>query len=333
MTNNRLEYIDVAKGLLITIVVMSHVPSYAMRAWGNPIFPYIKSCDYWFIPFFMPAFFVITGFCSNHNKKFIYHLIANFRTTILPAMAICLLLKILGAIVRCDIKTLLSFLDPVDWIKWPANVWFFSSLFICKELYWLINRFVNPYAKMLILFIVTSVGVYYGRNDELANYWYWKQALAFSIFIGIGDLLKVGGGIKKLFRYFGYTYPFVIFVLHFFSQHIPGIGFHFRIDIQEILLYIILAFAGALFIINVSELLEKSRLLNFLGYWSGFIYGIHFYILGLVVIPILSKFFIPTTALMGLSFYIIAIVLTIIICSIFIKCFDFKYTRFFLGKI
>lgn len=66
MTKNRLLYIDIFKGLCIIFVVVHHVPL-AMDG------KFAESGEYWWfinnfiISFFMPAFFIATGYCSSFD--------------------------------------------------------------------------------------------------------------------------------------------------------------------------------------------------------------------------------------------------------------------------
>ena len=69
MSNPRLAYIDVAKGVLISIVIFHHISFQANMAGIH------NGCIQWnftFLPlyasWFMPAFFIITGLCSNFNR-------------------------------------------------------------------------------------------------------------------------------------------------------------------------------------------------------------------------------------------------------------------------
>lgn len=54
--NNRLEYIDIAKGIGILLVVFGH----------SSLVLHIENI--WIHSFHMPLFFIITGMCFNENK-------------------------------------------------------------------------------------------------------------------------------------------------------------------------------------------------------------------------------------------------------------------------
>lgn len=67
MKAKRLEFLDIAKGLLILMVIIGHFKVMAIMCFSLNV-PEINDFsainDFW-ISFFMPAFFVITGYCSS----------------------------------------------------------------------------------------------------------------------------------------------------------------------------------------------------------------------------------------------------------------------------
>lgn len=69
----RIAYLDVAKGLLIIMVVFGHI-CWATTSSGVSVgesWRHIDEIKQWlWSPFFMPCFFIITGFCSNFDKEF-----------------------------------------------------------------------------------------------------------------------------------------------------------------------------------------------------------------------------------------------------------------------
>ena len=102
MDNNRkrLEYIDVAKGIMISLLVFHHYPS-SMGGIAVAHIDEIKCWQEWFIVFFMPAFFFITGFCSNFNKPFKEFLISNLKVLLIPAILFIVINRLLSAIFYC----------------------------------------------------------------------------------------------------------------------------------------------------------------------------------------------------------------------------------------
>ena len=89
----RLHYVDVAKGLLILMVILLHVSYTTIHDYsiknalfeGNLVFVNVV-----FTPFFMPAFFVITGMCTNFYKPFILFIWSSIKSIIIPVLIVML---------------------------------------------------------------------------------------------------------------------------------------------------------------------------------------------------------------------------------------------------
>lgn len=83
MAKERLHYIDIFKGICLILVVIHHAPLAYMRhfAGQGSVLWYINNFA---IAFFMPAFFVATGYCTNFNQKFNIYLWKNIKTIMLP---------------------------------------------------------------------------------------------------------------------------------------------------------------------------------------------------------------------------------------------------------
>ena len=78
MEKQRITYIDVAKGILILFVVYGHIYGHAKYLNFASVDWIRQSCNF-FIPFYMPCFFVITGFCSSFKKPFLKFIWQSFK--------------------------------------------------------------------------------------------------------------------------------------------------------------------------------------------------------------------------------------------------------------
>lgn len=91
----RLSYIDVAKGLLILLVVYDHLPDMYMYKLNlsNEYIEYLDKTQWVYKLFFMLAFFCITGMCSNFNKDFKTFFISNYKSLIIPNVILGMILE------------------------------------------------------------------------------------------------------------------------------------------------------------------------------------------------------------------------------------------------
>ncbi len=84
MTENRLRYIDIARGIAIICIILGHL--------GN------KTINSVVFTFHVPIFFFITGFFISSKKPIKEFVKAKFRTLIVPYILTCLVIILLGTL-------------------------------------------------------------------------------------------------------------------------------------------------------------------------------------------------------------------------------------------
>lgn len=136
----RLKYIEVFKGLCIFLVVIHHIPFVLNNAtlgteiWG------ITWIQNFIMGFFMPAFIIATGRCTNFSSPFKLFVLKNIKTILLP----CYCLYYINHFLACinDI----CFTDA-NWVTWShffspglrtffregVYFWFLPALFFIKK--------------------------------------------------------------------------------------------------------------------------------------------------------------------------------------------------------
>ena len=81
----RIHYLDIAKGLLIILLLFHHYGSARRRLdVSNDFYEQYKLWQIVFTAFFMPTFFVISGYCSNFNKPFKAFFKTQFKQLLIP---------------------------------------------------------------------------------------------------------------------------------------------------------------------------------------------------------------------------------------------------------
>lgn len=77
---SRLQYIDIMKGILILLVVYGHTAWQAHEVGiHNQTIEILGQTGFLYEPFYMAAFFAITGYCSNFKKSYKDFLISDTR--------------------------------------------------------------------------------------------------------------------------------------------------------------------------------------------------------------------------------------------------------------
>lgn len=186
----RIHYLDVTKGILITLVVMHHLylglaekaPSNTFAwAFGNYFNDYI-------VLFFMPAFFVITGMCSNFGKKFKDYLVSNLIGLKAPVFFFVALPGALGGIIPAYGFSPLSL---KGWLTrlFDTGVWFLHALFLAKIVYWFVYKIRKEWIRwaVLILLYIAGMSAFMLRLPEFG--WCY-HACALIVFLQIGTRLK-----------------------------------------------------------------------------------------------------------------------------------------------
>ena len=333
----RIHWIDVFKGVCILMVVVHHAPFNVSNDY--PIWGY----DWWnaiIIGFFMPAFFVITGYCSNFNTPFLPFLWKNIKTIIIP----CFCLYYFNHWIE-DAKYF--FFCDADWITWShffspgirtfiqegGYYWFLSALFLAKMLYYLINRLLKSVvSKILLSLFLLCFGVICANLDTVHNYFYWQQAMILTLYLPLGVLLKEHGEIIKNKGWMSLlAYVALVSMLALMGKNVPSVTRTIDVSVLTIPMYIILSLTGTLAVWWLSETIGKSLPLEYLGRNTIIIYTLNFSVLGLVS-SCLFMIYQPQNVLSFNLMFWVMIIISIIILSFLTWLLNVKYVRCILGK-
>ena len=136
--NKRLDYLDVAKGIGILLVILGHCQLGRIGEMHSLIYS-----------FHMPLFFFVSGVCFSNKYDFTSLAVKRFKQMILPTIYFSV------------ISTLL--VEGLDWhVKWwdwsqhfPFALWFLPVLYFAELLAWVIcNKISNISCLVLLLFIL-----------------------------------------------------------------------------------------------------------------------------------------------------------------------------------
>ena len=128
----REKYIDIAKGLLILMVVIHHLPQVGNRLCNlnSEFLNTINSYSFVVSAFFMQAFFIITGLCSSFNKPVKQFISSNFKTLIWAGFTLGVLESFISPTMDLSLIYTINCRSIIrTFIKYGTNYWFLSSLF------------------------------------------------------------------------------------------------------------------------------------------------------------------------------------------------------------
>ena len=178
--NKRIEWIDIAKGISIILVVYGHA--------GLSAIPYIGD---WFAAFRMPFFFFISGILFSADKyptinKFLQR---RWKTLIRPYLffsIICLL-----AYWYLDPDHILTKSKSVLLYGWGGvALWFIPVLILTEFLYFIIRKYISNQTIITLTLLGSAVigWISYKLNlPDNYNFWFVFTAV---LFYGSGNLLN-----------------------------------------------------------------------------------------------------------------------------------------------
>lgn len=335
MAKERLAYIDIAKGILILFLLMGHALLFIKNEGVNDSFinGFQNTRAYLWTPYYMPAFFVITGFCSNFNKPFTTTLWQNFKTLKIPAMIFG---TFLAAVTMVSQHTLsasgITHHVALCWID--SGLWFLDALFISKILYWGIHRFGKRELIILIVCIVLfALGfILYRYINPGKDFGSVNHALMMTFFLWIGQMLKKNK--DSLFKWYVILALLILYIGAFllltkFGAKVPFITNRIRLEWLTLPFFFILSVCGSVVIIYLCKIIGKCKPVQFIGENSLVYYMLNTFALNISV-KLLSKYM--TSHLMCILLYIAVIALTLFILTFITKIVNTKYLRFTLGK-
>ena len=294
----RIEYIDLAKGICILLVVMDHISDRGFFADGNypmnEIFEQLR----------MPLYFVLSGlFFKDYAGGIKQFLLRKTNRIIIPFLFFTFTLRVLNKGVEVFTG------EPLGNV-WSA-LWFLRCLFemniIFAFSYYLVRRFlhgVTAEVSLAALMLIIGVSGYFVGNLPLNV----GSAMTCMPFLWFGYLLNRRLSFFQLrIRPALAVFLFVlaIITLHFTYQ---GENYFYRNEYSATLL--LLYFSGALGTIGIlllSRVIKRLSVVSYVGRYSIIVLCVHQLIITLLL-PVVGILPIGNVAQGGLIFLLAAIV-------------------------
>lgn len=337
MTKSRLAYIDISKGLLILFVIIGHIPYFIGHSHHdihNSFCELIGSVSaYAFAPYFMTAFFLITGYCTNFQKDFKLFFITTFKSLKIPAVSLSAISLVIYKI--CDgVDSPLEYFHLGLIHSWYISLfWFLDVLFLARLLYWLINKIDNIYIRGLICLVLYCYTYYCNCFDLYPNYGYHRHAFFYSFYLFLGQILRITNfdfGIKSTLV-FSLIYVTLVFGLLSWGIPLPNISGPIHVTEKDVLFFwLIMSVTGSIGIIGICRHIRYCRILEFLGKNSLIFYCFHLVLLHEIT-PV-YRLIDPDNYILSMLFFLLILAFVVIICSVLSKLFTTKYGKYLIGK-
>lgn len=334
MSKQRLGYIDIAKGVLILFLLMGHALLFIKNEGINDSFinDFQRIRGYLWSPYYMPAFFVITGFCSNFSKPFPTFLWQNFKTLKIPAIIFGTLIAVVAMTSHHTLSAtaILKHL-ALCWVN--SGLWFLDALFISKLLYWCINRCCRGEVMAFIACVIFFIaGFIYYRYITSKDFGCLAHALLMTIFLFVGRWLKKRQDAILRLRptlMFLAVYITVAVIVNLCGINIPYITHKIQMSWISLVPFICLSISGSVVIIYLCQLIGRCRWLQWIGENSLVFYMFNMLALN-VSIKLLAKYM--TSHIACIALYVAVMLMTCMILVIITRIINTKYLKFTLGK-
>lgn len=324
----RLHYIDVAKGLIILMLPLQHFAVATRQTGVNTPFDGLILQNLWIIAiFFMPAFFILSGYCSNFDKDIIDFLKSLLKTIVLPILTfeVC---EVAGYYFIFDINLLPDFTHPPY-----LHFWFLNAIFIAKLLYWMLNKFLrkNELLKLASGGGIMLAGIVLNQYSIGDNILYYQHGFIAVIFIAFGASMKRFDSISNtMMKYSIAIFPLsVLFFRTFF--HIPAFTALIGVTWLSSPIFLMVSISGTLFCMQICKMLNECSVLEFYGRNSLVVYALH-YIPLLLLIQWCYAIFEPSTLWSFMGYIIAVYTFEYAACALFIYIFNLRPVAYLIGK-
>ena len=276
----RIQYLDVAKGLGIILVVLSHLLN--QKSYLN-IFIY---------SFHVPLFFCISGVFSNPNTKLKSYIFKSFKRLIIPYIAFFFIGFVFTLIFNREIieKSSINYIiwqfvfaKPTDLNVGP--IWFLPCLFVVKVYFYIINKlliikkniFLNILSLLFIALIAFEIPVL-EHKFQLSMPFKTDVAIMALVFYIVGYYLKNefinnSNFINKYNLCLISLSSIILVIVPYYLLGLTNLSGGIYGD--DLFYYLLCSFSGTILIVSISYHMKESRLLLFLGRNSLLFFSIH----------------------------------------------------------
>ena len=334
----RLHYIDVAKGILILLVVYGH-----LYAWTTKLNPdaadYVLQSLNFFISFYMPAFFVITGFCSNFKKPFPVFFLSSFKAILLPG----LFFSLFDAIINFNLNLQHFYRIGKEFLVYGGRYWFLSALFVARLVYWFLCNHLSINKTIICSILLFVASFILTQFYDYYEFWYFIHALLLTPYLCLGQILRYKN--NTYFISAAIIYIITLFITVILSRMgifqikyidagfvmlVPAVVQSFiNINYSMFISLVLLSVSGSIMIIGLAKKIEKNMILEYMGQNSLIIYCVHGIILRKISWYLGESYF--------ATFQYFMIVMLVFIFTILLSCaisyvLNCRYLKIFIGK-
>ena len=291
----RIEYIDIAKGICIILVVYAHI--------DTTILDY--KIGIFFDSFRMPLYFFLSGLFFKQYSGIFEFTIKKINNLIVP-LFFFFIFSYLFDFIWAAINTLHgnNMLNNFKWQFWDPirfggggshnpPLWFLTCLFEINIIYYILHKFLNFTLLNISIIIISVIGWYLAANGIVLPY-KGTSALVSLPFFHIGYLIRKSGFLtenKHRDKYlFASIIPISVFV-YYIAQPVNIAGLHLP---DHYWIFYTAGIGGTLSILFLSKWIKHLPGIAYFGRYSLITFGTHWAIFttaGALLYPLISESF------------------------------------------
>lgn len=345
MADNRLHWVDVAKGILILLVVLGHFSGISKTLGiDHSGVRDVGGLNFLFTSFYMAAFFVLTGYTSNFQKNFSVFFVSSFRSLLVPAFSFSVIYLFLLAFLFKDGSYIRSLTGFEYWYSGFKFYWFLNALFLSRICYWWLFHYVPSDAtKGGLLYVLMIIGLYLSSLYRDApgspishNPFFVHHFMRMAFFLWIGQMFRKHESqiSSNNLLVWGVIFVCTSVLLKAFGIRIPTANYttNFDFTILEVLKYMFFTISGSGIIIYVAKRLGRNSLLEYFGRNSLVVYVTHFCIIRYVYFYTKPMLQFSDSRIWGCFYSLCVVILTYVICYYTINMMSKRPFSWLLGK-
>lgn len=276
--SNRVKWIDIAKGILIVLVILGHATT-------------IPAVNIIIFSLHMAAFFILSGYTfSNKNIPWNDFLKKQCKGILLPYLILSSILLLYFFVKSRFLNTgefhivsgIISVFVPVSGRVQTSvyGLWFLPCILIAKIVFFTMLKICRKAKWLAILPLFFVCGLAYIVCKITGNISILTISPFAIFFMMIGKLLK-----EKSFAFKNAKTIFLTFVIYIASLALNVIFFEKSIDLSSMnignpLLFILHGTSGSVLLFTASMFLENLSFFSKIGSKSLYYYGLHYEVLG-----------------------------------------------------
>lgn len=328
----RYHWVDVAKGLLIILLLVHHFSS-ATRRLG------ISNDQFWFVTcwqiiytcFFMQAFFFLSGYCSNFShpaKRFFTKLL---KQLIIPFVCFQLIICISNTFAEhgFSLRAIYDYWLGVN----GTTLWFLNALIVSKIIVWMCLRINKSFIFLLSFsFALLLFAIYLKQKDLGSNFFYIRQSLAAVFFVAFGHFIKHRQDILKYVRIGALVFPYLLLFMLLLNIPIPQVTAEMQVGLLSAPIFVLVSLCGTCACIEACKIIGKFKPIEYIGRNTLVVYCLHFLVL-LPLAGVLYKVLSPSGLLMSIVYVLVLYVSVLFVCVFLIELFNLKPLRWMIGRV